>query len=74
MSHIVSQRPNFWTRCRFGRQTYLLFQPCHKYTQKQSSRGRHPDVFCKKDLGNFAKFTGKHLFYRAPPVAASVYS
>ena len=30
--------------------------------QKQSSRGSHPEVFCKKgSLKNFANFTGRHL-------------
>ena len=51
--------------------------PIHFY------RNSHPEVFCKKCvLRNFAKFTGVflrilrnfsgHLFYRTPPVAASV--
>ena len=52
----------------------------------RKDRSSRPEVFCKKDLENFTKFTGKHLcqslffnkvaapksfFYRTPLVAAS---
>ena len=44
----------------------------HKLRYLQTDRSSRPEVFCEKiDLKNFTKFTGKHLCYRTPSVAAS---